>query len=399
MTVEALIPLYGGYTLSRGDGVVFIKGAIPGEVLEEEPLEKKRDYSVVGVRELLKASPDRIAPSCPVFGECGGCHYQFIAYPRQVSMKEEVVLDCLRRIAKVEAVLEPSLLSSPWHYRHKVQYKVSGDGRVGFYRALSHDVVSFQECLLLTARLNDTLNRLRSTGIPSGLRELTLQCGDIITAAVKGEDLDAGEVSDRLGNAGITGVTFPGGEVQGAGHIQLALDDYRFNISTGSFFQSNWALNLKLLNLLETYYSERMPERVVDLYSGAGNLSIPAARYAKEVVAVDGNRLSCRDGRANAALNRLRNIKFINKQVEDYTIDQGVDLLIVDPPRKGLPKRLLKRIVEARPGRILYLSCNPSTFSRDLKLIKEDYDMSSVRVIDMFPQTYHIELLGTFEAK
>ncbi|VAX31722.1 RNA methyltransferase, TrmA family [hydrothermal vent metagenome] len=394
MRLEALIPLYGGYTLSRDDGVIFIRGALPGEIVEADVVEKKKDYSVASVKEVIESSPDRIVPACPVFGICGGCHYQYIAGHRQVSMKEEVVLDCIERIGKTALSLDSSLISSPWHYRKRAQFKVSADGRIGFYRTLSHDVVEFEKCLLLSPEINTFLEKIKSVGVPSGVKEIHVQSGDILLAAVKGDRVDTGIAAERLRDAGVSGISFENGTVDGVEQICLDLNGYHYMVSPKSFFQVNWELNNKLLSVISSFVSSIRPEKVVDLYCGAGNFSIPLSPFAGEIVGVEENPFSCRDGRENIELNRIGNIRLVNKRVEDFDIGKGTDMIILDPPRAGLTKRVLRGITEASPSWLVYVSCNPSTFARDIERLKEHYVPDSVRVIDMFPQTYHIEVLG-----
>jgi 23S rRNA (uracil1939-C5)-methyltransferase len=397
MRLEALIPLYGGYTLSRDDGVIFIRGALPGEIVEAEVVEKKRDYSVASVKEVIEPSPDRVVPSCPVFGICGGCHYQYIASHRQVSMKEEVVLDCIERIGKTELSLDPSLVLSPWQYRKRAQFKVSADGRIGFYRRLSHDVVEFEKCLLLSPEINTFLKHIKPVGMPSGVKEIHVQSGDILLAAVKGDRFDTGIVAERLRDAGVSGISFENGTVEGAEQICLDLNGYHYMVSSGSFFQVNWGLNNRLSSLISSFVSSIRPEKIIDLYCGAGNFSIPLSPFAGEISGVEENPVSFRDGKENIELNRIGNIKLVNRRVEDFEPEKSADMIILDPPRAGLTKKVLDRIITASPTWIIYVSCNPSTFARDIERLKGHYVPDSVRVVDMFPQTYHIEVLGIFK--
>ncbi|NOY38827.1 MAG: class I SAM-dependent RNA methyltransferase [Nitrospirae bacterium] len=394
MRLEALIPLYGGYTLSRDDGVIFIRGALPGEVVEADVVEKKKDYSVASVTEVLEPSPDRIVPACPVFGICGGCHYQYIACNRQVSMKEEVVLDCIERIGKTELSLDPSLISSPWHYRKRAQFKVSADGRIGFYRTLSHEVVEFEKCLLLSPEINTFLEKIKSAGVLPGIKEIHVQSGDVLLASVKGDRFDTGIAAERLRDAGISGISFENGTVEGAEQICLDLNGYHYMVSPKSFFQVNWGLNQKLLSVIVSFVSSIRPEKVIDLYCGAGNFSIPLSPFAGEIVGVEENPVSFRDGKENIELNRIGNVRFVNRRVEDFEPGRDTDMIILDPPRAGLTKKVLRGITEASPTWLVYISCNPSTFARDIGRLKEHYVPDSVRVVDMFPQTYHIEVLG-----
>lgn len=399
MTLEALLPLYGGYTLARNDGVIFLKGALPGEVVEADLVQKRRDYSVAAVRKVVQPSPDRVTPRCPVFGICGGCHYQYIAYPRQVGIKEEVALECLRRIGRLEVSLDQPLPSEPWHYRRRAQLKVSEDGRIGFYRSQTHEVVEFEECLLLSSEVNIALGRIRSVGLPPGVRELHLQSGDVVIAMVKGEGFDRGEVVERLSSAGLSGVAFEDGTVEGAGEVCLDLNGYHYMVSAGTFFQSNWSLNRRLVSLVTGLIERIAPERIMDLYAGAGNFSIPASPHTGEVTAVEADPSAFRDGEKNLLLNGIENVTFIQRRVEGFRTGRKASLIIVDPPRQGLEKETLRLVMEVRPEWLVYVSCNPSTFARDLGRLGGSYGVESIRLVDMFAQTYHIELLGILRRK
>ncbi len=399
MTFEAKVPLYGGYTLSRAEGVVFLQGTIPGEIVEAEVIQKRKDYSVAIVTNVLEPSPDRVEPLCSVYGICGGCHYQHISYQRQLKIKEEVLLDCLRRIGKIEVSLDAPLYDRPFHYRKRVQLKVSKDGKIGFYRPLSHEVVEFKECLLLEPELNYTIKKLKEIGVPKGIREIYLSSGDIIIASIRGDDFKIEDVIGCLREAGIGGLSINGQLLYGEKRTCLYLNEYLYFVSPETFFQSNWSLNRSLTSMITKFVLSIKPSRIVDFYAGAGNFSIPAAGYVKDVLAVEENPLSCEDGIFNCEANSIKNIRFYNKKTEDFREAKKTDLLIVDPPRVGISKKTLEKIKNLAPSWIVYLSCNPSTFARDLNRLQELYQIESIRLVDMFCQTYHIEALGILKRK
>ncbi len=393
MRLEATIPLYGGYVLSRAEGVVFLKGAIPGETVEAEVTEKKRDYSIALVREIYEPSPNRVEPRCPLFGLCGGCHYQHISYGGQIRIKEAVLRDLLSRIGKLELPLDASFSSEPWNYRRRVRFKISPDGRAGFYKPLSHDVVVTDECLLLSPELNGTLKRINSLGLPEGVRELLIQSGDIITARVYGERYDRRKVQERLSASGVDGVIFDDGGKNKSVRSCLGLGGMYYCVTPGAFFQSNWGMNLMVVEQIREDLSRQRPSRVLDLYAGAGNFSLPLSKYTREVVAVEQSSLSVADGHYNLELNGIENVRYIKGSAEKARLRGTFDLLIVDPPRTGLTREVLKRVTSFRPDWIYYISCNPSTLARDLGRLSELYEVESIRLVDMFPQTYHIESL------
>ncbi|RMG70083.1 MAG: class I SAM-dependent RNA methyltransferase [Nitrospirae bacterium] len=394
MTLETLIPLYGGYSLAKGDGTVFVRGAIPGEVVQAEIVEKKRDYSIADAVEILQRSEDRTSPECPVFGLCGGCHYQYISYPRQVRIKEEILLDCLKRIGKLDLQLDAPLLGNPWYYRRRAQFKVSPQGRIGFYKPLSHQVVEFERCLLLQSEINDLIGQVRSMGIPQGVREIHVISGDTLAVDVRGRAVDRAFLRELLQIRNVSGVYLNGTVVEGEQRVCLMLRDIFYFVSCGSFFQSNWTLNNRLVQMVCDVVENLSPERVLDLYAGGGNFSLAVSGLVKEVVAAEENPSSFEDALFNIRYNEIENVKFKNRKVESLLVKKRVDMVIADPPRTGMTKEALKKTIELLPEWIIYISCNPSTLARDLNRLSSHYQVESVRLVDMFPQTYHIEAVS-----
>jgi len=394
MILKAKTPIYGGYTLGSKEKVIFIEGAIPDEVVEVDIIHKRKDYMIATLKNVIKSSPDRIKPICALFRKCGGCHYQHILYSRQLRIKEEIIIDSLRRIGKIKISLDNSLYHKAFYYRKKAQLKVSPMGNLGFYEPLSHKVVEIKECFLLEPELNNVIKRIKEIGPLKGIKEIHLFCGDIVIALIKGKNFDKNKIIEILKKAGISGVHTENKVLYGERKICLDLNGYFYFISCGSFFQTNWSLNKKLINLIINIVKNLNVKSVVDLYAGAGNFSIPLSEIVDEVIAVEENPISCEDGKDNCKINKIKNIRFINKKIEKFKIKKNIDLAIIDPPRIGLSKKALENIKNMSPTWIIYLSCNPSTFARDIHRLKYMYILKSVKMIDMFAQTYHIEVLG-----
>ncbi len=393
MTLVAEVPVYGGYTLSRNGGVVFLKGAIPGETVEAEIIQKRKDYSVAVVKNILSPSKDRITPACEVYGLCGGCHYQHISYETQVKMKEGILLNCLERIGKIRHPIDGTITGMPWHYRKRVRLKVSRDGRVGFFKPLSHELVEFKECLLLEPQLNEFIRKVKEKGPVTGVKEIQIAHGDITVVSLRGYQIDD-ELIERIVEAGASGVWVNGRWIYGEERICLPLHGYIYFISPDSFFQANWALNLKLTGMLGELISIIKPQRVLDLYGGAGNISVAVSGMGPgEVIVVESDTLAFRDGLYNLQMNGISNVRFINRAVESLRNPIKAEVVVVDPPRPGLTKKALSYLLRCSPQWIFYLSCNPSTLARDISRLSDDYSIDSIRLIDLFPQTYHIEAL------
>ena len=400
--IKAQSPVYGGYVIAREGGVIFIRGAIPEEVVEVSIVEKKRDYSIGKVTNVLEPSPYRINPPCPVFGICGGCHFQFISYERQVSMKEEILLDSVSRIGKFEAPLSPALTDRNYNYRYRGQFKISREGGIGFYKEGTRDVVPVEECPLMIKEINLLIKKLKNINPPSppftkgglgGIKEIHISYGDTANALVKSR-LAAEDVEELLSGAGFSGIAFESGESTGRDYIRLDLNGLQYTVTPWSFFQAHWELNRKVVELIVNELQPLENLRILDLYAGAGNFSLPLTAHASKVVSVEDNSYAADDGQRNVKLNNIKNCRFINLPAERYRIHEKFDIVLLDPPRPGLHPDVARKILDSSPGKIVYISCNPATLARDLKKFSEKYNLDSLRMIDFFPNTYHVEALA-----
>lgn len=398
MVIKAQTPVYGGYVIARENGVIFINGAIPEEVVEISIVEKKRDYSIARVNSIVEPSPDRIEPPCHLFGLCGGCQFQFISYERQVKMKEEILLDSVSRIGGTEMTLSPALTDNNYFYRHRGQFKVSPDGLAGFYKESTREVVPVNECKLMRPEINAILKKLGN--VLAGMKEIHLSCSDSVNALIKFNHSASKEkhftfdLENKLREIGLSGIAFENGESIGKDYITLDLNSIQYTVTPWSFFQSHWELNKKVVSLITDELKVSAETSVLDLYAGAGNFSLPVAKQGAQVIAVEENKHAVEDGQRNIRLNNIENCKFVVSSAEKYKISKKPDIVILDPPRTGLNKAVIEKLMSSVPSQIAYISCNPATFSRDFKKLKEKYNIDSLRMIDFFPNTYHIEAIA-----
>jgi len=402
LILKAETPVYGGYVLGRDGRVIFIRGAIPGELVDVSVEERKRDYSVASVRTVIEPSPSRRDPPCRIFGTCGGCQLQFMEYDRQVSVKEEIIVDAMKRIGDVEVTLMPSLAAQEFGYRHRGQFKVSAEGAVGFYREGTREVIPLEHCPVMVPEINGMLRKLAGAGL-RGVKELSMVSGDTLAILVKGA-MSEGAVQSLL-EGGLSGIAFEDGDSLGKDYITLDLNGLKYSVTPWSFFQSHWSLNRIVVETVARELSPLENMRILDLYAGAGNFSLPLSSQALEIVAVEENSAAVEDGRRNVMLNGIRNCTFVNvsvekilgsrkkQQVEKLFGEVHYDIIVLDPPRTGLTAECLRKVVEADSERIVYISCNPATLARDVKKMREKYEVESIRMVDFFPNTYHIEAL------
>jgi len=402
------LPVYGGYAICRDGKVVFIKGAIPGELVEIFVEEKKRDYSVATARRILEPSPYRRTPPCPVFGTCGGCQLQFMGYEKQVSVKEEILLDALRRIGEMDITLMPSMVGKEFRYRHRAQLKVSAHGAIGFYREGTREVVDIEECPLMVDEINGFLGKVRGLDL-RGVRELHVSSGDSMSLLIKGTAAE--DTLQGFMERGISGIAFENGDSMGKDYVTLDLNGLKYSVTPWSFFQSHWSLNREVVAEMIRELTSMGPTRILDLYAGAGNFALPLSRVAQEVVAVEENPAAVEDGKRNLILNGIKNCAFIHGtvgknlrsrkkgSVARLFEEAPYGCIIIDPPRTGLPADCIKEVMDAGSERVVYVSCNPATLARDLKKMREHYEVESIRMVDFFPNTYHIEALTFLRRK
>jgi 23S rRNA (uracil1939-C5)-methyltransferase len=391
--LKSISPAYGGYSIARDEKVILIKGAVPGEVVEVEIEDKKRDYSTARVVSVVEPSEYRVEPICPVFGVCGGCHLQFISYEKQIAMKDEILLDSLSRIGGIEMTPGPALTGQQWNYRKRAQLKVGRGGDIGFFRESTRDVVTFNSCPLMDDSINSLLRKIKETIDSTGLSEIHISSGDLPVVLLRGREYTVSSF-DKYVDAGFSGVALNNSIVAGAESTLFDLNGLKYTISPWTFFQSNWGLNR---SLVEFMINELMPlngKRVLDLYAGAGNFALPLAEYAGEVVAVEENPHAINDGSRNIQLNEIKHCKMVRSSAEKYRIKRKFDVIVLDPPRPGLTSEVVRKILDTPPDLLVYISCNPATLSRDLKKFREKYDITSVRQIDFFPNTFHLESIA-----
>lgn len=313
-------------------------------------------------------------------------------------MKEDVVADCLKRIGKLDIRICETITGKQWRYKSKAQFKVSETGKPGFFRENTREVVPFNDCFLLTRPLNDLLKRINKAEINNTIKEIHITGGDNNIVFLKGKEIKTSLI-DLFMELGFHGIVIENGIKRGEEYATFKIGNLKYTISPQSFFQTNRKLNLTLIEKLKELLGEAKEKSILDIYGGAGNFSLPFHTEAKEIVVIEENPHSCNDGKRNAALNKIKNIKFIKKQFERIKLNKQFHIAILNPPRMGVSKAAMEKILTISPEKIAYISCNPSTFARDMAKMAEKYTLTSVRFIDMFPNTYHCELLGILEIK
>lgn len=385
LTIEKLVA--GGEGLGRWQGVpLFVPRSAPGDRLRVAITERRPDYGRGEIVEVLSPGPGRREPPCPFFARCGGCDLQHLKDGLQVELKAAAVVETLERIGHVELPGEPEVIAGEaWGYRLRAQLHVDpGSGAagrngpapaVGYFARGSHDLVPVDRCPILVPELEALLpslpRRLAEAAGDGGRppRRLDLAAGDdgAVTVAPVVAGLPHGEVTATAG--GFT---------------------YAFDART--FFQTHRSL-VGRLAAAATGPEEWTGETAYDLYCGVGLFTLPLARRYRRVVGVEGDRVAVRYARRNARKNGLDNVEIEGLAVESWAggLPTGADRMVVDPPRAGLHPRVLEAVLAAAPARVTYVSCHAATLARDLRKLGRAYRVEHLALLDLFPQSGHME--------
>lgn len=404
MTGEITITLegmaYGGEAFGREDDsrMVFVPYGLPGEVVRVEMVDLHKRWARARLLEVVEPSSDRIAPRCRHFGHCGGCHYQHIPYQKQLEVKRQVLESQLQRIGKFDHPPVAATVPSPasWEARNHLQFSLSSQGELGFMAANSDQVVAIQECLLPEPDLGALWPRFEAEPDPP-IHRLGMRVGDDGQAMIvmHGEGDPAIEMEMDL-PASIVWLG-PGGAavLAGEGFVIQSVNGRPFRVSAGSFFQVNTALAGELVDHAVKALAIQSGQTILDLYAGVGLFSAFIAQSGAELIAVESSQWACGDFEVN--LQEFDQVALYQASVEEVlpALEVEPQAVLLDPPRAGVEREALERLIELGPDRIVYVSCDPATLARDGRILADGgYHLLEVTPFDMFPQTYHIESIS-----
>lgn len=398
---------HGGEAVGRYQGkVVFVPYALPGERVVAEIVQEKPKYARANLVQVISPSPRRVKPRCRHFGDCGGCQWQHISYPAQLQFKGAILGNQLRRVGKfAKPPLRPIIESpAPWGYRNVAHLVVeqgpSGGGILGYQAAGSHHVVPVTECPILFPPLEKLLSDFE-LDFPD-LTEVHLRAGvhtddQLVALRVRGHLWPALEIDQPL-SCVILARGAPPVVVCGDETLVEEVKGRRYRISPESFFQVNTAQAAALVDLVSEALSVNVDDVVADLYCGVGLFTCALAPFAGQVIGVEMGETAVADAQFNTT--DLANVTILAGRVEDVlpAVEEVLDAVVLDPPRGGCSPQALKALIHHRPRRIAYVSCDPATLARDLRILaKAGYALRWVQPVDMFPQSYHAESVSLLE--
>ncbi len=430
---------HDGAGVAKVDGYpLFVKNALPGEKANIKVIKVNKGYGFGRLEEILEQSPYRVDAPCPIYKECGGCQLQHLSYEGQLLAKEKQVRDVLTRIGKLENVKVHSVLgmSEPWRYRNKAQVPVGereGGLIAGFYQQRSHEIIDMEACMIQQEKNDEVVQAVKRICTKYGvtayneqrhkgsLRHIMARHGQVtkevmVVLVTRTSDLPNKEKIVKEIVEAVEGVksiiqnvnskktnVILGDETRvlwGEEVIYDLIGNVKFAISSRSFYQVNPEQTKVLYDQALAYAELTGEETVIDAYCGIGTISLFLAQKAKKVYGVEIVPEAIADANRNAELNGIGNVEFAVGEAEVVIPNwykEGIvaDVLVVDPPRKGCDDALLQTIIEMKPKKVVYVSCNPATLARDLRVLEDGgYTTVEVQPVDMFPHTTHCEAVA-----
>ena len=362
--------------------IIFVPDLLPNEEALVKIVLDKKKYMVGEVVQLIKKSGNRIIPKCG-YDKCG-CALKSLDYFKTLEFKKEKVTDILKRYGEIEGVVKEIIPSGNiYAYRNKITLKVK-DGKIGYFKNGTNELIEISRCEIASEKSNEIINILKGSDL-SEVREIVIKDFGEIMLIIKG-DMDI-EVLKPL----VSSIYINDNLVYGKENIIANLDDFQFYVSKDSFFQVNMDVALKLYNKVLEYLDKALGKRVLDLYCGTWTISLFLSKYFDEVTGIEINEEAVKCAFLNKKLNNVSNVRFICGDVSKEIHNLKADNIVVDPPRSGLTIEGINDILKINPDRVVYVSCDPMTLARDLKLLKEKYIVQEVTLFDMFPWTYHVE--------
>ena len=420
-------------------GVIFVDALLLGEEAEIEVTYARKGVSYGKIVKLLTKSPDRIQPLCPVSTACGGCTFQNASYEYELRYKKHKVEEDLKRIGHFENIKVNDVIGmdEPEHYRNKIQVPFGRENKrvvYGFYKSNTHKIIPIKECNIEDQKAGPILKEIahlmeefhidpynedyRTGIIRHVLIRTSRSTGEVMVVFVSNVDSFPGrnnfikslvsnrpEISTIIFNVNKRDTNVILGESEktlyGKGYITDEILGLKFNISSKSFFQVNPIQVQKLYGKALEFASLTKEDTVLDAYAGVCTIGLLAAPHVKHVTSVELVKSAVINGRNNAKLNNITNIDIIEADCTEYINKQlpKFDVVIMDPPRKGSTPEFLNALLKIKPSRIVYVSCEPSTLARDLEYLKNDYDISIVQPVDMFPRSFHVETVACLRLK
>lgn len=432
---------FQGEGIAKIDGItVFIDQAIKGEKIKIKILKVQKNFAYGKIIELIKKSKTRVEADCSTYNRCGGCNLRHIEYKETLNIKKSIVQNCMNKALKKEVKINDVIgMKNPLHYRNKLQYPLGMNEQnnpvMGVFSARTHNIIPTEKCFIQNEKCEEiakdifefikqnNISVYNEKTLKGTVRHIVIRIGiktnEILVTLVINEDKLEDkklveyitkrhpEIKSIVKNFNTKNTNVILGDktkvIYGDGYIYDILEDYKFKISSLSFYQVNPIQTEILYNTAIKYAGDNLDRTALDLYCGIGTIGIFAAKHFKKIYGIEIVEEAIKDAKENAKINKIENAEFyagdveevLPKIIEKENIEPSV--VFVDPPRKGLDIKTIGVLKNLKPEKIVYISCNPATLARDLALLDEDYDIKEIQPVDMFPFTSHVENVCTLK--
>ena len=392
ITIERLDHMGNGIGYSNNK-IVFVPKTIPGDIVNINIESENKNYIKATVDKYIKRSDDYVESFCPYYYKCGGCSLQNLLYDKTIEYKLDRVKNILKR-SNIDIDFIPIKNINDKNYRNKIELKIVNK-KIGFYEKSTHNLIEIDKCQITKNCINNFFSELKNMNIING--DVLIRCNyneELLISIKTKDDIKINE--EVLPKYKVVGIIVNDKCVYGENKFLDLINNTFFEVSYDSFFQVNSYINSKLFDLIKESVQGK---NILDLYSGVGTLSIMASYSASKVYAIENIPNAVINAIKNAKINKRDNINFILGNVEDKItkINDNIDYVIVDPPRKGLDNVTINKLLELKPNKILYISCETQKLSEDLKYFLNDYKIEKAYMLDMFSYSYHCEVFIVLE--
>lgn len=370
--------------------ITFVPNTIPGEIVNIKLTKESKKYNEAIVTEYLIKSKNRVESPCKYFGYCGGCELLHSKYEDTLKYKKEKLEGIISKYANIKYNIEiiPSL--NTISYRNKITLKIV-NGKYGYYQNSSHELIEIDKCLLAEEAIKNFINDIKYLNIKNGELVIRSNYNNELLIWIKSKDKIKPDINYLKSNHKIAGIILNDQSIEGDTSFIEIINHQLFTVSYDSFFQINRYICSKIFNLISEYIDN--DEVILDLYCGVGTLGINASKNAKKAFGIEIVKNAVLNAISNSKINKRDNIFYMLGDVAECLpkIKEKIDTIIVDPPRAGLDEKTKETIINFKPNKIIYVSCDPMTLARDLKELSAYYNVVTIKGLDMFPFTQHIE--------
>lgn len=385
------------------DKIIFIPNALPEETVDVDIILEKKKYYEGIIKEIINASDKRIKSICPYFEECGGCQFLNMNYQDSLDYKQNKVEEIMNKYLGIKIKINNIVAcDNNLYYRNKTTFQVKND--IGFFKEKTNTLIPVDKCYISDIKINDIYKAIKDninlTNVKQVIIRATKNTLESMVIFKTSNYIDNKKIIDILKKK-VDSIYINDELIYGKGKIIEILCNKNFYISPSSFFQVNTLQAEKLYNKAIAYADIKKEDTVLDLYCGTGTIGIVASDKAKKVIGIELNKEAIKDANENKKLNNINNIEFYAGDVGKILNKNNYkpDIIIVDPPRAGLDSLALSQILNIKPKKLVYVSCDLMTLARDLKLLSNDYDILELTPVDMFPYTAHVESVCALKLK